>query len=160
MGYSGSINFDSFSMNKIYDFLTGGVDHAGRTHAFICDQPDEWIESTHDFIRWLFPIADERSRGASIPDLTDEEVEMIKQSEEAQKAMLLSASRMRRFWSKNQHWVTEHDHNHLRITRCIKSLRLLVGDEEAQKMKVWISSVLGPNAKLISKSSLKYWKEA
>ena len=147
-------------MNKIYDFLTGGTDHAGRTHAFICDQSDEWIETTHDFIQWLFPIEDERSRGASIPDLTDEEVDLIKDSEEAQKAMLLSVSRMRRFWSKNQHWVTEHDHNHLRITRCIKSLRLLVGDEEAQKMKVWLSSVLGPNAKLISKSSLKYWKEA
>ena len=160
MGYSNSINFDSFSMNKIYDFLSGGVDHAGRTHAFICDQSDDWIESTHDFIQWLFPIEDERNRGASIPDLTDEEVEMIKESEKAQKSMLLSASRMRRFWSKNQHWVTEHDHNHLRITRCIKSLRLLVGDEEAQKMKVWLSSVLGPNAKLISKSSLKHWKEA
>ena len=160
MGYSERLNFDPISMNKIYDFLIGGADHAGRTHAFICDQSDEWIESTHDFIQWLFPIEDERGRGASIPDLTDEEVEMIKESEEAQKAMLLSASRMRRFWSKNQHWVTEHDHNHLRITRCIKSLRLLVGDEEAQKMKVWLSSVLGPNAKLISKSSLKYWKEA
>ena len=147
-------------MYKFYDFLSGGVDHAGRTHAFICDQSDDWIESTHDFIQWLFPIEDERSRGASIPNLTDEEVEMIKQSEEAQKAMLLSASRMRRFWSKNQHWVTEHDHNHLRITRCIKSLRLLVGDEEAQKMKVWLSSVLGPNAKLISSVSLNYWKNA
>ena len=149
-----------YLMYKFYDFLSGGVDHAGRTHAFICDQSDDWIESTHDFIQWLFPIEDERNRGASIPDLTDEEVEMIKESEKAQKSMLLSASRMRRFWSKNQHWVTEHDHNHLRITRCIKSLRLLVGDEEAQKMKVWLSSVLGPNAKLISKSSLKHWKEA
>ena len=147
-------------MYKFYDFLIGGVDHAGRTHAFICDQSDEWIESTHDFIQWLFPIENERSRGASIPDLTDEEVEMIKESEEAQKSMLLSASRMRRFWSKNQHWVTEHDHNHLRITRCIKSLRLLVGDEEAQKMKIWLSSVLGPNAKLISSTSLNYWKNA
>ena len=147
-------------MYKFYDFLSGGVDHAGRTHAFICDQSDEWIESTHDFIQWLFPIENERSRGASIPDLTDEEVEMIKESEEAQKSMLLSASRMRRFWSKNQHWVTEHDHNHLRKTRCIKSLRLLVSDEEAQKMKIWLSSVLGPNAKLISSTSLNYWKNA
>jgi len=35
-----------------------------------------------------------------------------------------------------------------------------VGDEEAQKMKVWLSSVLGPNAKLISSVSLNYWKNA
>ena len=160
MGYSDSINFGSFLMNKIYDFLTGGIDHAGRTHAFICNQSDEWIESTHDFIQWLFPIEDERSRGTFIPELSVDEVEMIKKSDEAQKAMLLSASRMRRFWSKNQHWVTEHDHNHLRMTRCIKSLRLLVGDEEAQKMKVWLSSLLGPNAKLISSTSLNYWKNA
>ena len=152
--------FDSYLMYKIYDFLTGGKDHAGRTHVFICDQSDEWLESTHDFIQWLFPIEDERSRGDSIPDLFDEEVEMIKQSEEAQTAMLLSASRMRRFWSKNLHWVTEYDHNHLRITRCIKSLRLHAGVEEAETMKLWMSSFSVLKAKLISKSSLKYWKEA
>ena len=147
-------------MYSIYEFLTGGIDHAGRTHAFICNQSDEWIESTHDFIQWLFPIEDERSRAASIPQLSAHEVKMINESEKAQKAMLLSASRMRRFWSKNQHWVVGHDHNHLRITRCIKSLRLLVSDDEAESMKLWLSSVLGPNVKLISKTSINYWKGA
>lgn len=147
-------------MLKLYDFMTGGFDHAGRTHAYVCEQSDDWIESTHDFIQWLFPLEEETRKSELIPILSKQEIGLIKKSELAQNSLRISASRMRRFWSKNQHWVTNHDHNHLRITRCIKSLRLLVSNEEAQQMKIWLSSVLGPNAKLISKVSLDYWREA
>ena len=140
--------------------MTGGFDHAGRTHAYVCEQSDDWIESTHDFIQWLFPLEEETRKSELIPILSKQEIGLIKKSELAQNSLRISASRMRRFWSKNQHWVTNHDHNHLRITRCIKSLRLLVSNEEAQQMKIWLSSVLGPNAKLISKVSLDYWREA
>jgi len=147
-------------MLKLYDFMTGGFDHAGRTHAYVCEQSDDWIESTHDFIQWLFPLEEETRKSELMPILSKQEIGLIKKSELAQNSLRISASRMRRFWSKNQHWVTNHDHNHLRITRCIKSLRLLVSNEEAQLMKIWLSSVLGPNAKLISKVSLDYWREA
>jgi len=140
--------------------MTGGFDHAGRTHAYVCEQSDDWIESTHDFIQWLFPLEEETRKSELMPILSKQEIGLIKKSELAQNSLRISASRMRRFWSKNQHWVTNHDHNHLRITRCIKSLRLLVSNEEAQLMKIWLSSVLGPNAKLISKVSLDYWREA
>jgi len=147
-------------MLKLYDFMTGGFDHAGRTHAYVCEQSDDWIESTHDFIQWLFPLEEETRKSELMPILSKQEIGLIKKSELAQNSLRISANRMRRFWSKNQHWVTNHDHNHLRITRCIKSLRLLVSNEEAELMKIWLSSVLGPNAKLISKVSLDYWREA
>lgn len=140
--------------------MTGGFDHAGRTHAYVCEQSDDWIESTHDFIQWLFPLEEETRKSELMPILSKQEIGLIKKSELAQNSLRISANRMRRFWSKNQHWVTNHDHNHLRITRCIKSLRLLVSNEEAELMKIWLSSVLGPNAKLISKVSLDYWREA
>jgi len=67
---------------------------------------------------------------------------------------------MRMIWGRQNHWVREFDHNHLRITRVIKSLRLLVSDEEAQKMKVWLSSVLGPNSRVINQKSLEFWRDA
>jgi hypothetical protein len=34
---------------------------------------------------------------------------------------------MTRFYPGNDHWLVAYDHNHLRITRIIQSLRLLVG---------------------------------
>lgn len=144
----------------IVDFLKGGVDHQGRTHAFILEQGDQWLEDTHDYIQWLFPLDEHSGSRRASPVLNAEAIEHIRQSEIAQTAMMLSASRMRKFWMQNQHWVTRYNHNHLRITRAIKSLRLLLSDDDADRMKQWLVSKLGPNIKVIDPKAIRFWKEA
>jgi len=151
----------SLSLNeRVILFLEGnGKDHAGRTIDFVLDQNDEWMEKTCDYIQWLFPLDDETRQAEFVPVLKNAEIDRIRESKLARENLIKAASRMRRFWGKG-HWIKELDHNHLRITRTIKSLRLLVSDEEADKMKIWLSSVLGPNNKIINQKSIQFWREA
>ena len=53
----------------------------------------------------------------------------------AKKAIIQSSKWYESFLSRNLHWVTNYNHNHLRITRAIKSLRLLVNDDEARRFR-------------------------
>ena len=144
----------------IVDFLNGGVDHQGRTHAFILEQGDQWLEDTHDYIQWLFPLDELSGSKRASPVLDDEAIILIQSSDKAKQSIRLAASRMRKFWMRNQHWVTRYNHNHLRITRAIKSLRLLVSDDDADQMKQWLVSNLGPNINVIDPKAISYWKLA
>ena len=145
---------------QLVKFFEGGVDHAGRSFDFILDQNDEWFEKTCDFIQWVFPTDESTRQAEFVPVLDDRTIEEIRNSTVAQENLIRAASRMRMFWGRQNHWIREYDHNHLRITRVIKSLRLLVSDDEAQKMKIWLSSVLGPNSKIINQKSLEFWRDA
>ena len=70
-----------------------------------------------------------------------------------------SASWYISFLKRNNHWKNVNDHNLKRITRMIKSVRLIVGDIEADKIKKEITSI--PNVeKLVGQKSIKYWKNA
>ena len=39
-------------------FADNGADNRGRVLLQIVGQSDEWLESTHDFIQWLFPLSE------------------------------------------------------------------------------------------------------
>ena len=41
--------------DSIVQFYSGGRDAAGRTLDEILAADDEWLESVHDYIQWLFP---------------------------------------------------------------------------------------------------------
>ena len=57
-------------------------------------------------------------------------------------------------------WRSSHDHNHLRITRVIKSLRLLTDDETANGFKYWVAGQLGDRIDSINTRSKKFWRLA
>ena len=62
------------------------------------------------------------------------------------------------FLKRNHQWKNRYDHNQLRITRIIKSLRLLVSDNEADRFYKSILELLG-NAK-VNNTTLEFWKNA
>ena len=64
------------------------------------------------------------------------------------------------FLYRNSHWIKQHDHNHLRITRVIKSLRLLLGDKEADDFKKNIYGMLGGRILVIHENARRYWSKA
>ena len=64
------------------------------------------------------------------------------------------------FLQRHDHWIRQYDHNHLRISRAIKSLRLLVSDEVADRYKAAILDFLGGNISAISERSRGYWLNA
>jgi hypothetical protein len=145
----------------IVGFLEGKTpDHRGRVLAMLLQQTDHQAETTHDFIQWLFPL-DEPSRSVmSTPVLNELDIEEIRQSELAQQNLVKSASWFLGFLERNDHWITKYDHNHLRITRVIKSLRLLTSDEAADEFRDKMLSLIGDELVLVDQKARRFWASA
>ena len=148
-------------MIEIVGFLEGKTpDHRGRILAMLLQQPDHRAEATHDYIQWLFPL-DEPSRSVNgAPVLTELDIDEIKESILAQGNLAKSASWFLGFLERNNHWITKYNHNHLRITRVIKSLRLLASDKAADEFKDKVFVYLGDDLNLIDPKARSFWNSA
>ncbi len=147
--------------DTVVRFLEGlATDKRGRKITEILDQDDWFWENTHDFIQWLFPLSEESSAVRNAPILNDQEIELIRASESARSSLLASVDRYKLFLQNTTRWRNSYDHNHLRITRVIKSLRLLTNDEIANGFKYWIASQLGDQIDSVNTRSKKFWRLA
>ena len=145
---------------KVCDFLEGGFDYKNRTVPEIIAQDDDWLESTHDYIQWLFPLDVASGSNKFSPVLLIDEILSIAESEKAQQSLQKSIDRMKAFYMMSDHWIKAYDHNHLRITRIIKSLRLLTTGQKADEFKDWLFYRLGEQQVLISDKSKQFWQQA
>ena len=145
----------------IVSFLEGKApDHRGRILAMLLQQTDHQAETTHDYIQWLFPL-DEPSRSVNgAPVLTELEIDEIRQSSLAQANLAESARWFLGFLERNDHWITKYNHNHLRITRVIKSLRLLASDEAADEFRDKVLALAGDNLNLVDRKARGFWLSA
>ena len=148
-------------MTEIVGFLEGGTpDHRGRILAMLLQQTDQQAERTHDYIQWLFPL-DEPSRSINgVPVLTELEIDEIRQSSLAQINLAKSARWFVGFLERNDHWISKYNHNHLRITRVIKSLRLLASDEAADEFRDKVLALAGDNLNLVDQKARGFWRSA
>ena len=146
---------------EIVGFLEGKTpDHRGRILAVVLQQTDHQAETTHDYIQWLFPL-DEPSRSVmGAPVLNELDIEDIRHSELAQQNLVKSASWFLGFLGRNDHWITRYNHNHLRITRVIKSLRLLASDKAAEEFRDKVFELLTGRPCLIDQKALNLWSSA
>jgi hypothetical protein len=145
----------------IVGFLKGITpDHRGRTLAMVFAFSDERAEQTHDYMQWLFPLAEPSGSVHGAPILSDLDIEDIKLSPAAQANLIKASGWFFEFLVRNQRWIAKYDHNQLRITRIIKSLRLLVGDKEANKFRQSLFDYLGDDIALIVKKAKSFWNQA
>ena len=146
---------------RVLAFLEGeGVDGQGRTIFGVLGMDNAALEQTHDFIQWLFPLPEPSNAVPDAPVLTAAEIEAIRNSTMAQCAMAAATDRMEAFYRTTPAWLRAHDHNHLRITRIIRSLRLLRGDAEADAFRDAILSFVEATRAPVSARSLGYWTTA
>jgi len=145
-------------VTEIVSFLEGKTpDYRGRTVAMLLQQSDHQAETTHDYIQWLFPL-DEPSRSVNgAPVLTKLEIDEIRQSSLAQINLAKSARWFVGFLERNDHWISKYNHNHLRITRVIKSLRLLASDEAADEFRDKVLALAGDNLNSIDQKARGFW---
>ena len=142
-------------------FLIGeGSDFLGRNLQDIWDFSDEEIEQTHDFVQVVFPI-NKPSRAASHGFYLDSEalIEQIKNNPEAKENILKSAKWFLSFLARNTYWNQKYNHNQLRITRVIESLRLLVSNVEADKFYQSVLELIEEDNK-VNLDTLVFWKNA
>ena len=121
---------------------------------------DEDLERHHDFIQWLFPLAAPSGANRRAPVLSAEDVAEVHASGMAQIALAAATDRMAVFYLRNGHWLTPYDHNHLRITRIIKSLGLLRGPGEAEDFRQIILRRDAEAGRPVSAGSRQHWIDA
>ena len=144
---------------SLVDFLNGtGPDHQGRYLRDIWDLDDNAIEQTHDFIQWIFPLTEKSMSVPGAPTLSVEDIEAIRTSKIIQANLERSAQWYLRFLQRNDHWIKAYDHNHLRITRAIKSLRLLVSQETAEAFLNTVFDITGDGIKVVRQDAVRFWK--
>lgn len=159
------------------DFFTNnGVDGAGRTLLQIVGKTDGWLESNHDFIQWLFPLAVKSGANPDAPLIDDNLLALFRGNARARDNMLLAFDRMLKFYGlqrngatiargdnwdgRKDNWFTHPTHNNLRITRMLKSMTLLSLETYAQSFLDTLVQLSAEPGCGFSEEALGFWKAA
>ncbi|KAI1820854.1 hypothetical protein F4861DRAFT_533393 [Xylaria intraflava] len=132
---------------NFYDPSINGRDARGRTLSEILEWSDEKLERQHDYIQTVFPLPEESVFSFEAPVIDEETMLIFARSPGLQRNLLRALKRMLAFYGFDAqdrgpglrltiapradcergfaHWVRRMDHNHLRITRIIRCLRVL-----------------------------------
>jgi hypothetical protein len=145
----------------LHAYLAGtGRDSRGRLATEVLAFSNEQLEEVHDYIQWLFPLPVRSSAQPDAPVLTETEIEAIKADPQARDILKRATERMLRFYADTTWWLKWQNHNHLRITRIIRSLRLLMGAAAAQHFHNAILTLHGPAGAPVNPRSLEFWADA
>ena len=169
------MNMNMNEQEMLYRFLNGsGTDKYGRTHAQILSMSNYKLETTHNYIQWLFPI-DEPSKYADSVVLTEEMIAAFKEDKAIMDNLHRSFDRMMQFygfgrnergklvpiaprWKMRIAWLNMRNHNFLRLTRILRCLHLF-GLSELEADLYAVLESLAHKYWFLSKSYV-YWKKA
>ncbi len=165
-------------MSRIVEFYRGeGTDTEGRWLRDIWDWSDGRLEAVHDFIQWLFPLPEPSRFNPHAPLLEQEDIAAFQKDEQLRANLRKSFERILTFLGLRREESGEvvegenlttragdvwdsPNHNWLRITRILRSLRLLGLETEAQalygRLEIFYRSRRFP----ISADTFRYWTEA
>lgn len=167
---------DRASSRQLIDFYQGrAADHQGRTLEDIWTLSPFWLEHTHDYIQWLFPIP-EAGRFNAFAPLLDETVRAFFANDEALRAkQRRSLDVMLAFFGlgRQEHevealpglnirehtWLKHGSHNHLRISRMIRSLHLCHQPELAAGFQQ-AAIEIGTRQGKVPTPTVGYWRAA
>jgi hypothetical protein len=149
------------SAGPLHAFLANiGTDGRSRNVEEVLTFSDDELERVHDYIQWLFPLPTRSSAQPNAPALTDGEIAAIRADARALDNLSRATERMLRFYGRTEWWLTWSDHNHLRISRILQSLRLLTGMDAARRFHDGILSLHEAAGSPISPHNLRYWEKA
>lgn len=152
---------------EILNFLSGkGVDAYGRSIYETLSWSDKQLEQCHSQVQWVFPLHEESRHAEVYPIITPEIVEMAKKFPVIEENLRLAKERFENFYglepydeeARQAQWCVDRNHNLLRITRIIRSLRLFGMDDDAADFYGKVRFV-GDKFK-ISVTTLRYWLKA
>jgi len=160
----------------ILEFYCGGRDDEGRMLEDILSWPDEELEAVHNFIQWLFPLPERSGANPGAPVLDEATIEAFHRSPELQGRLRQAFLRMMRFYGfvwrggqvvpsedfsqKAQNWLHPDNHNHLRLTRILRSLRILGLETEMQALFAALKEVYNGHSGSITSRTFDFWTRA
>lgn len=143
---------------KLLSFLQDvRPDHRGRFLSDIWRFSDAQIEFTHDFIQWVFPLDEPSGAQPDAPVLEPAEIELIHKSAPATMNVERSTEWFLGFLARSSDWLAPYDHNHLRITRMIRSNRLLLGELAAESARNRVLQLLEKSQGKVGEAAIGFW---
>ena len=157
-----------------------GTDDRGRSLRHIWGWDHERLESVHDYIQWLFPLREPSAVNYTAPLITPGTVaafagtgtlrDNLKRSFElmldfyglklAEQEQPLAVVPAPAFAARSRTWLRPGNHNHLRLTRIITSLRTLGLPDCASALFDRLVVIERENAGAISPTTFHYWQRA
>lgn len=154
----------------IINFLRGiGGDHLGRKLSDHINCSDNELEKCHDRIQWMFPLHEASNFAEVYPVVNPALVETALEFPEVQTHLLQSLRRMEKFFGlfdsgigydrvRVADWCNNGNHNLLRITRIIRSLRLFGLEFWAFEFYWQVRNIAENNG--IEQFTLSKWEQA
>ena len=170
--------------NRIADFYAGSEpDHQGRYLGEILEWSDDELERVHDYIQWLFPLQERSGFNANAPVLDRQTIQEFRSRPDLHRNVRVSYHRMLAFYGleivescpptvrrapsfaeRSKNWLTASNHNHLRITRILKSVRTLGLEIEATALFDCLADIHNEEAAKdlpgISEETFRFWQSA
>ena len=156
-------------------------DHRGRKLSTILSRSTEWLEYTHDYIQWLFPLAVPSAFNPDAPILSSSDIQEFYSDRVLRSTLrdalnvmldfygLLLVARTEAcmqvikdssFETRAQSWLTPGNHNFLRITRILKSLCLLGLPEHAQALFECLNLIYKEHGGVVGAETFEFWRRA
>lgn len=169
------------NLSELLNFYAGtGTDHRGRRIEDVWSWSHEKLEQVHDFIQWIFPLPELSSFNPDAPILTVEDISSFRRSEKLKDRVLKSLDLMLDFYgfvrledkgdvkivkslnyeNRIREWVTPYNHNFIRITRILKSIKLLGLSAYAAKFFDALEVLYLEKQNIVGSVSFQYWKAA
>jgi len=147
--------------SQIIQFLSNkGYDHKGRMLNQIRALPDWRLEREHDVVQWMFPTDIPSKHFDGAPILTDEDIGHMKDVPLVQDHLQQSLERMIRFYEKNDYWITQKNHNFLRLTRILRCLWLAGRVHDYVCLSRVLDNIYDEYCDIIGPETFLYWKSA
>lgn len=138
------------------------------------------LEYIHDYIQWLFPLKESSSFNPGAPVLDETQIKIFRSNETLRTHLIRSIKMMLSFYGLKSEentqaltirkspeyserklvWLSYGNHNYLRITRILTSLRLLGLDHYALEFFRILDQIYKEEKEKIGSITYDYWKQA
>jgi hypothetical protein len=168
-------------------YLGNNFDHRGRTIEQLWSFSDRSLEAVHDYIQWLVPLRSPSPYNPEAPLLNDTSAAFARSSPEMRRRLLTSLQRMLHFYGlglepaadgslvvvldgerideRMEVWISDGNHNYLRITRMLACLSEVGLAAEARSFLGVLEELYAveddlPRENRIGPRTLGFWRAA
>ena len=161
-------------------YLGTEPDSSGRFIGDIRKWNHERLERTHDYIQWLFPTRNRSQFNSSAPTLDEEQIRDFQYDDRLQAELIASFQQMLDFYGfilrkdegclsverspswevQLKNWLTPQNHNFLRITRILTSMRILGLAGHSRALLAALEALDKEFPDVIGNRTVGFWRSA
>jgi Opioid growth factor receptor (OGFr) conserved region len=161
-------------------YRDGARDDRDRTLSEILAWPDDRLEDIHDFIQWLFPLPERSGANPAAPTLDAATIQAFHDTPVMRERLHQAFERMLRFYGlawvasaaggiaerlpdfreRAQNWLWPMNHNHLRLTRILRSTLLLGLEPESKALFHALNAIYREYPDRVAARTHAFWSDA